>query len=88
MAFLLTEAPPSSQLTTVSANLRTLPNASSQVFTCEINRNEYGEKGFGGKEALADTHEMMIKTRRGRRESGEGRRRAEDGGRPGESKEN
>lgn len=61
--------------------------ASSQVFTCEINRNEYEEKRFGGKEAVGDTHEMMRKTRR-RRESGEGRRRAENGGRPGESKEN
>lgn len=44
--------------------------ASSQVFTCEINRNEYEEIRFGGKEAVGDTHEMMIQTRRGRREKG------------------
>lgn len=37
---------------------------------------------------MGDTHKVMIKTRRGRRESGEGRRRAENGGRPGESKDN
>lgn len=36
---------------------------------------------------MGDTHKVRIKTRRGRRESGEGRRRAENGGRPGEQRQ-